>query len=280
MVFEPQNPECTPLYNVPVKKNSLVAPKAGKLDELYRVTAIDGDKIFCVRDKENFSFDRADLISVAQFGEEIYPYLQPLDAVCNAPDSPLWHALIEADNFHALQLLKYLYGGKVDCIYIYPPYNTGARDWKYNNDYVDAANEYRHSKWLAMMERRLLLAKELLNPRDSVLIVTIDEHEDEFIAYGRSLGLGMNWEGDHVDIALDGTQWDGNGENAGDFNPRNGATRADSGEKTYENTYDTSGFTPRQIEIWGWAQYASKRAKDKWGITLAPEMIYKQWSVN
>ena len=73
--------------------------------------------------------------------------------------------------------LKYLYGGKVDCIYIDPPYNTGARDWKYNNDYVDASNEYRHSKWLAMMERRLKLAKELLNPRDSVLIVTIDEHE-------------------------------------------------------------------------------------------------------
>lgn len=99
----------------------------------------------------------------------INPYLQPLDTVCNAPDSSLWHALIEADNYHALQLLKYLYGGEVDCIYIDPPYNTGARDWKYNNDYVDASNEYRHSKWLAMMERRLKLAKELLNPRDSIL---------------------------------------------------------------------------------------------------------------
>ena len=67
--------------------------------------------------------------------------------------------------------------GKVDCIYIDPPYNTGARDWKYNNDYVDDDDAYRHSKWLAFMERRLLLAKELLNPDDSVLIVTIDEKE-------------------------------------------------------------------------------------------------------
>lgn len=62
-------------------------------------------------------------------------------------------------------------------IYIDPPYNTGAKDWKYNNDYVEADDLYRHSKWLAFMERRLLLAKELLNPADSVLIVTIDEKE-------------------------------------------------------------------------------------------------------
>ena len=65
----------------------------------------------------------------------------------------------------------------MDAIYIDPPYNTGARDWKYNNDYVEGDDLYRHSKWLAMMERRLLVAKELLNPVDSVLIVTIDEKE-------------------------------------------------------------------------------------------------------
>lgn len=109
--------------------------------------------------------------------EPIYPYLKPIDTVCNAPDSDLWHTLIEADNYHALQLLEYLYAGKVDCIYIDPPYNTGARDWKYNNDYVDGSDAYRHSKWLSMMQKRLRLAKKLLNPKDSVLIVTIDEKE-------------------------------------------------------------------------------------------------------
>ena len=107
----------------------------------------------------------------------IYPCLQVMDEVKHAPDNALWHALIEADNYYALQLLAYLYPGMVDCIYIDPPYNTGARDWKYNNDYVDSADQYRHSKWLSMMKRRLLLAKKLLNPKDSVLIVTIDEKE-------------------------------------------------------------------------------------------------------
>ena len=97
--------------------------------------------------------------------------LQNLESlsVCNAADSDLWHILIEADNYHALQLLEYLYAGKVDCIYIDPPYNTGAKDWKYNNDYVDGADTYRHSKWLSMMERRLKLAKKILNPHGSVL---------------------------------------------------------------------------------------------------------------
>ena len=64
----------------------------------------------------------------------------------------------------------------MDCIYIDPPYNTGARDWKYNNRYVDDSDVWRHSKWLSMMEKRLKLAARLLKP-DGVLIVTIDEHE-------------------------------------------------------------------------------------------------------
>ena len=58
-----------------------------------------------------------------------------------------------------------------------PPYNTGAKDWKYNNDYVDGEDAYRHSKWLSFMERRLKLARKLLNPDESVLIVSIDEKE-------------------------------------------------------------------------------------------------------
>jgi adenine-specific DNA-methyltransferase len=58
-----------------------------------------------------------------------------------------------------------------------PPYNTRDKDWKYNNDYVDNDDYYKHSKWLAFMEQRLKLAKHLLNPKDSVLIVTIDDNE-------------------------------------------------------------------------------------------------------
>lgn len=179
LVFEEHLPECTPLYEVPVRVGGLVAKKTGYVSDIFLVTKIEEDAATCLnretRVKSVIPLD--ELVTVAQFGEPIYPYLKPIDTVCNAPDSDLWHTLIEADNYHALQLLEYLYAGKVDCIYIDPPYNTGAKDWKYNNDYVDGSDTYRHSKWLSMMEKRLKLAKKLLNPADSVLIVTIDEKE-------------------------------------------------------------------------------------------------------
>lgn len=88
-----------------------------------------------------------------------------------------WNFIIEGDNLQALYLLEKTHHGKVDCIYIDPPYNTGARDWKYNNDYIDGNDVYRHSKWLSMMKTRLMIAKRLLNQQNSVLIVTIDEKE-------------------------------------------------------------------------------------------------------
>ncbi len=179
LVFEEHLPECTPLYDIPVKRGALVAIKTGKVSEVYRVLKIKGDEAECKKKDadEIATFKVNELVTVAEFGDAIYPYLKPIDSVCNAPDSDLWHTLIEADNYHALQLLEYLYAGKVDCIYIDPPYNTGARDWKYNNDYVDGADTYRHSKWLSMMQKRLKIAKKLLNPKDSVLIITIDEKE-------------------------------------------------------------------------------------------------------
>lgn len=179
LVFEEHLPECTPLYDMPIYKGTKVAKKTGKVDDIYIVLDFPKDGVLCknVATKEEEVIPNTELVAVAEFGEAIYPYLKPIDTVCNAPDSDLWHTLIEADNYHALQLLEYLYAGKVDCIYIDPPYNTGARDWKYNNNYVDSADTYRHSKWLSFMEKRLKLAKKLLNPNDSVLIVTIDEKE-------------------------------------------------------------------------------------------------------
>ena len=178
LVFEDHMPECTPLYDVAVRRGSKVAFKNGKVNENYTVLKIANGVATCLtQEGERMEAPVEELVTVAEFGDPIYPYLQPIDTVCNAPDSDLWHTLIEADNYHALQLLEYLYAGKVDCIYIDPPYNTGARDWKYNNDYVDSGDSYRHSKWLSFMQKRLLLAKKLLNPKDSVLIVTIDEKE-------------------------------------------------------------------------------------------------------
>ena len=179
LVFEEHLPECTPLYDATIRVGCKVASKTGYVSDIYTVLKIAGDTVLCDRREthEQKTFQMSDIVAVAEFGEPIYPALKPLDFVENAPDSDLWHTLIEADNYHALQLLEYLYAEKVDCIYIDPPYNTGAKDWKYNNDYVDSSDAYRHSKWLSMMEKRLKLAKKLLNPDDSVLIATIDEKE-------------------------------------------------------------------------------------------------------
>lgn len=179
LVFEEHLPECTPLYDAPIRVGCKVALKTGYVSDIYTVLKIAGDTVLCDRREthEQKTFQMSDIVAVAEFGEPIYPTLKPLDFVENAPGSDLWHTLIEADNYHALQLLEYLYAEKVDCIYIDPPYNTGAKDWKYNNDYVDSSDAYRHSKWLSMMEKRLKLAKKLLNPDDSVLIATIDEKE-------------------------------------------------------------------------------------------------------
>lgn len=179
LVFEEHLPECTPLYDMPIKVGSKVALKTGYVNNIYKVLSINGEDAVCEMraSHEQATFKLDEIVAIAEFGKPIYPTLRMLDSIENAFDSDLWHTLIEADNYHALQLLEYLYAGKVDCIYIDPPYNTGAKEWKYNNDYVDGSDQYRHSKWLSFMEKRLKLAKKLLNPKDSVLIVTIDEHE-------------------------------------------------------------------------------------------------------
>lgn len=179
LVFEDHLPELTPVYSAKVRRHSKVALRDGSLSDLWRVLSVRDGEAHCrnIGSGETREISVDDLVVVRQFGEPIFPALVPVERVQNGPDDAPWHTLIEADNYHALQLLEYLYAGKVDCIYIDPPYNTGAKDWKYNNDYVDANDAWRHSKWLAMMQRRLKLAKRLLNPKDSVLIVTIDEKE-------------------------------------------------------------------------------------------------------
>ena len=136
-----------------------------------------------------------DLVVVAEFRDPIYPGLVSTGRIECGGGKP-FHTVINAENFHALQTIMFTHRGRVDCIYIDPPYNTGAKDWKYNNDYVEEDDLYRHSKWLAFMERRLLLAKELLNPASSVLIVTIDEKERN------RLGLLLEQVFDGIDIQM------------------------------------------------------------------------------
>ncbi|RZT80237.1 adenine-specific DNA-methyltransferase [Micromonospora violae] len=188
--FERHRPEAVQLPARPVRKGDKVqvlAPRGTTTrgdHHLWRVTSIDTVCSARVAQLALIgsvnSVTRAapieDLVVVAEFRDPIYPGLESTGRVERGGDKP-FHTVINAENYHALHTLLYTHRGKVDAIYIDPPYNSGARDWKYNNDYVDGEDLYRHSKWLAFMERRLLLAKELLNPDESVLIVTIDEKE-------------------------------------------------------------------------------------------------------
>ena len=86
------------------------------------------------------------------------------------------HILIEGDNLEALATLAYTHEGKIDIIYIDPPYNTGNKDFRYNDSYVDKEDSYRHSKWLSFMSRRLKIAKKLLSDR-GVIFISIDDNE-------------------------------------------------------------------------------------------------------
>lgn len=86
------------------------------------------------------------------------------------------NVIIEGDNYHSLSVLNYTHTGKIDVIYVDPPYNTGARDWKYNNHYVDGSDTFRHSKWLSFMEHRLRLSQSLLK-ETGIIIVAIDHYE-------------------------------------------------------------------------------------------------------
>jgi len=106
---------------------------------------------------------------------------------CDSEDN----ILIEGDNYHALSVLNYTHKGKIDLIYIDPPYNTGEKDFKYNDTYVDKEDSYKHSKWLSFIEKRLNVAKEILS-KDGIIIVHIDEHESNNLHLLLSKVFGEN----------------------------------------------------------------------------------------
>ena len=177
LVFERHLPEEVRLLSYPIRRGVKVQERKTESTETWTVrsvkagqaTLIDADGVESVRDVE-------DLVVIRGFGEPIYPGLKSVGKIEQGGDKP-FHSVINGENFYVLETLLYAYESQVDCIYIDPPYNSGARDWKYNNDYVDGDDAYRHSKWLSFMEKRLKLAKRLLNPDASALIVTIDEKE-------------------------------------------------------------------------------------------------------
>ncbi|MDO5758358.1 MAG: DNA methyltransferase [Rhodobacterales bacterium] len=188
--FERHTPETVELPGRPIRKGDKVRvlPPRGSTDKgdkrLWKVvrTTKEGDARMAQLDligaevPEVQTVAVEDLIVVAEFRDYIYPGLVSTGKVERGGDKP-FHTVINGENFHALEALTFTHRGKVDVIYIDPPYNSGATDWKYNNAYVGEEDLYRHSKWLAFMERRLKVAAKLLNPKSSVLIAAIDENE-------------------------------------------------------------------------------------------------------
>jgi adenine-specific DNA-methyltransferase len=178
LVFEEHIPEVVAIPGIPVAAGDTVMDRTDADGGLYRVTKLltRTAHIEPVAGGEVEKRRLADLDLVRRFGEPTYPALLPIGTVGTRPAEARTHGVICGENYHALQMLLYLHRGQVDCIYIDPPYNTGDRSWKYNNRYVDSNDAWRHSKWLAMMEKRLVLGRRLLRP-NGTLVVTIDEHE-------------------------------------------------------------------------------------------------------
>ena len=179
LVFEQHIPETVTLRGPAIRVGGSVRLRTRPADATNLIVeSINSDTAVVINEEtgESEHAQITDLLVVRRMGEPIFPTLTRVGGVERAPVGRPEHSVVNAENYHALQLFTYLYEGQVDCIYIDPPYNTGARDWKYNNRYVDDNDSWRHSKWLSMMQRRLVLSKRLLKP-DGVLIVTIDEHE-------------------------------------------------------------------------------------------------------
>jgi len=156
--FERHQPESVELPGRPVRRGDKVRilPPRGtgqRGDQrLWRVTRLAGRgaaktahlALIDADAPETADVAVADLVVVAEFRDYIYPGLVSTGRVERGGDKP-FHTVINGENFHVLEALTYTHRGKIDAIYIDPPYNTGARDWKYNNDYVESEDLYRHS---------------------------------------------------------------------------------------------------------------------------------------
>lgn len=188
--FERHRPESVELPGRPVRKGDKVRilPPRGstakgdlRLWKVLGFQTVHGERqakleLLGTDETEQVTAAVADVVVVAEFKDHIFPGLVSTGKVERGGDKP-FHTVINGENFHVLEALTFTHSGKIDAIYIDPPYNSGATDWKYNNNYVGKEDLYSHSKWLAMVERRLKVADELINKDNGLLIVTIDEKE-------------------------------------------------------------------------------------------------------
>ncbi len=175
LVFERHLPERARMLSAPTRLGSVVWER-GIEPRRFRVRSVAGLELVVVPEPENTTAAadtptvrvlRSAILVEMDFADPISPVLTPIGALRNGPPDRPYHAVIEGENYHAIQVLLAAYERSFDVIYLDPPYNTGNRDWTYNNDYVDPTDTYRPSKWLAFMERRLRIARRLLRPTAS-----------------------------------------------------------------------------------------------------------------
>ncbi|WP_426311277.1 DNA methyltransferase [Cellulosimicrobium sp. E-16] len=191
LVFEQHQPEAIELPGRPVRRGDKVRvlPPRGtagqgdhRLWRAVRVERVDGQRVVHLveldADEPETRAETDDaLVVVAEFRDRIYPGLVETGRVEHAPGKP-FHTVVNAENFHALEMLTYTHQESVDLVYIDPPYNTGGKfAWLYNDDYVDADDDYQHSKWLAFMDRRLRIARELLKPSGAIMVSIGDDEQ-------------------------------------------------------------------------------------------------------
>lgn len=175
LVFENHLPETARLPHHGVRRGVTVAMRDEVDGEHAVVLAVAGDKATIAdRDGETREVDVDDLVAVARFGDPIYPGLAPVGSVRRGGDKPA-HVVINGENHHVLEALRFSHTGGIDCIYIDPPYNLGG-DLTYNDKRIAKDDANRHSLWLSFMDRRLRLAKELLVDT-GIIIVAIDDTE-------------------------------------------------------------------------------------------------------
>ena len=184
LVFERHLPESVRLLDAPIRVGSVVWERRSTRPRRYRVRGVEGDELIAVAEPaktttlsnvEPIRLARSGVMVEKDFADPIFPAFESIGAIRRGPSERPSQVVIEGENYHTLEALQATYQGQVDLIYIDPPYNTGARDWSYNNDYVDINDRWRPSKWLAFMERRLRLGMELLKP-DGVVVISIDEN--------------------------------------------------------------------------------------------------------
>lgn len=177
LVFDRHLPESVRLVDYPIRKGVRVALRDESSTDTWIVVGFaDQERKVAVLGGDGGERPVDDLAVVREFGEPIYPGLRSVERIPNGPEDAPWHVVINGENYHALQALRTTHREKIDLIYIDPPYNTGNDGWIYNDRYVDQADRAKSSKWLSFLERRLVIARDLLKP-SGVICISIGTQE-------------------------------------------------------------------------------------------------------